>query len=116
MRAGGLVGFAASLGRNDQCVNRFEVSRVLFRPQVFGGMEFCENLREWGDVLPNRAVSDLPWGTKMRKQCLPTDCCWHGMINASHSGVPAPKQQIVRRSYGRAQQCPASGKMTWGLA
>lgn len=40
MRASGdLVEIVACLSRNDQCVNRVEVSRVLFRPQVFGGME-----------------------------------------------------------------------------
>lgn len=58
MRASGdLVEIVACLSRNDQCVNRFEVSRVLFRPQVFGGMELG-----MGRCGPNRAVSDLPWG------------------------------------------------------
>lgn len=40
MRASGdLVEIVACLSRSDQCVNRSEVSRALFRPQVFGGME-----------------------------------------------------------------------------
>lgn len=40
--SGGLVDIAACLGRSGQCVNKFEVSRVLFRPQVFGGMELAD--------------------------------------------------------------------------
>lgn len=43
MRASGdFVEIAACLGKNGQCVNGFEVSRVEFRPQVFGGMELAD--------------------------------------------------------------------------
>lgn len=40
--SGDLVEIAACLGRNDQCVNGSEVSRVKFRPQGFGGMELAD--------------------------------------------------------------------------
>lgn len=40
--SGDLVEIATCLGRNDQCMNIFEVSRVSVRPQIFGGMELAD--------------------------------------------------------------------------